>query len=232
MSSEDHAAEPTEEVERLPWLEKIEGEAPRKEGAGRRLAGYAIGLVVVVALVIAGMMALRVRPQAPPPQGDLASLGNEVAPIDRPGDRMARAPAPAAKPRPRPVRKAAPAHAASPAKSSDRASALPADRSERRSRKAEILPRERASAGTSAPAAMASRREGPVLQLGAFASRAGAERAWRQIGGGPRFAGARHWIEPARVKGERVFRLRVRAHPSATRCSSPRSCFVVGGRRY
>jgi len=234
MSSEDHAAEPTEEAERLPWLAKIEGEAPREEGGGRRLIGYAVGLVVVVALAIAGMMALRVPPQATPPQGDLASLGQpgkEVAPIVRRDERAARTPAPVAKPSRRPVGKAAPARSVSQATPRDRASPRPADRGERPSRKAQARSSGRASAGTPAPAAAESRHPGRLLQLGAFASRAGAERAWREIGGDRRFAGARHSIEPARVRGKRVYRLRVRANSSAIRCNSPQRCFVVGVRR-
>jgi hypothetical protein len=246
MTSEDQVDGP--HGERLPWLQKIEGEHPRSGGGLGRLLGYAAGLALMLALVVGGVALFSGRSDVDLPGGDeVARFDGAAAPIDSPRDAQAAAPARRDQARRRPSSDRSGVHEAREprgAKSGRHAAGAatktvgPAASATKRAR-VQAPGRQRAAerAAERAPAAAPLRAAGTVVQIGAFSSRAGAERAWRRSDGSGRFAGARHWIEPALVRGERVFRLRVEAPSARLACGlAPRSarprcdCFPVRGR--
>jgi cell division protein FtsN len=186
-------AEPEREEEKLPWLQRVEDDEPSSEGAGGRLAGYAIGAaLLIVALVAIGYAIVSRQHAVSPnePQENLSALlpdqsttgnaqaGNESAPASTaPGRR----------------------------KTGEKASRIHEKTARpRRHKKPASAPGQAASGPTQ------------TIQLGAYDSRAAAEGTWNDLSGEPPYSGAAHRVERARVNGHVYYRLRVDL-PAGTR---------------
>lgn len=234
--------------ERLPWLERIEEDEPRGRGSGGAL-GYALGFLVLLALVVGGVFLLQPGP-SPRDNGmgdeDLAGLtadNNVLGPSNGASATSAAASGKTSgKPKRDPAAARPPKPKAAPVTPGRRDSAVAAAAQKPQAAAAKQVAR--APAADPKPSAPRAERQqstararpvGPVqvLQLGAYGSRAAAERAWKQASADRRFAGASHSVERATVRGRTVHRLRVEVPASKGGCRSlglsSRGCFEVRG---
>lgn len=202
--------EQTEEApEQLPWLQNVEedSEKPPLWGIPKEMLALGVGAVLVLA---ASGVALWVNEREPAGMGNLLGMPAELPPeLER--EAGAGNSADAAGPPPQATARARGAtekkRAPDKAQASRRAAAKPAEL-ERRSR------------GSAA---------GDVVQLGAYSTRARADRA-AQTMLRKHFRGFDHSVERASVGGKTVYRLRIQGEGAAARCRSLKrsgGCFVV-----
>lgn len=198
--------------DRLPWLEAVEEDDERDgPGAAKLLAFVVIGLVII-GLVVGGVFWMRspggggtTAPAGEPeiiaaPEGDY-----KVKPTDPGGMKVegkgdtAFAASEGADPKGQINMDAVPEAPVAPTPKQQSAQAAPAP--------APAAPKQQAPAPAPAPARPAA--GGATVQLGAFSSQAGAERAWKALSG--RFsylAPLSHSVASANVGGKTVYRLR------------------------
>jgi hypothetical protein len=232
VAHEPAAAEATAEApaaeapeDRLPWLQRVEeDEPPRRSGTGRLLA-YVGGLIV---LLLTGWAIAYVATRPKPPADSFAVAGDAPPPL---------MPAPAAPPA------ASSSHGSAKGSRHSHPTAVPSARAKTAAATPRAVekpvrpgaPRHGAAAARRVHETPATARgpsfagSGAIVQIGAFDSRAAAERGWMAASRKPALRGAPHHIEQARVKGKTVYRLRVRlARGGCERVSNrARGCFAV-----
>jgi len=205
----------------LPWLVPVEGgPLPPRGGAWRR-GGAAAGLLLLAAAGGYALLSIgegrRPETAAPAPAANPAdaelvdAIGRSV---DRRGEPSHARPPPAPR-RPPPAGERA---ARSPAgERPERTAAPPAPQpfvggGNKRGR--ESVEAAHASRAARTPARL-HLLSGPVVQIGAYSTRARAEFAWRACAAGAGAGRLAHWIEPVRLPGRTLYRLRVQAVAAA-----------------